>query len=174
MKDSGTRRVASGCLLPMSKRRDIRRLAMQVLYQIDVTGEADGQSIAEGLDTDHDAQAIRSEAVDFALAAWAQREEEDTKVTAVAADWPTHRQPQVDRAILRLSYHELPSGRAHPRIVIHEAVELAKHYSNENAPSFINGVLDKLHRTLDLPEVVKEPQEESAEGWLEDAVEGEK
>lgn len=164
----------------MSKRKDIRRLAMQVLYQIDVTGETDAEVIFEGLDEEHDAADVRTDAVELAVAAWGTKQDADAKVSAVAADWPTHRQPPVDRAILRLAYHEMTTGRAHPRIVINEAIDLAKHYSNENAPSFINGVLDKLHKTLDLPEPQAAPgstpakptPEASADDWLDDAVEG--
>ena len=55
------------------------------------------------------------------------------------------------------------------KVVINEAVQLAKLYSNPNAPSFVNGVLDKVlknNQTQDLPDV--EPID--ADGWLDDAV----
>lgn len=158
----------------MSKRHDARRLAMQVLYQIDATGEADSEAILSGLDADHDPEAVRTEAVELALAAWAGREDLDEKIGKLAADWPTHRQPPVDRAILRLAVHEMTTGRTPPKVAINEAVELAKQFSNENAPSFINGVLDKLHKTLDLPPApeTKTPAADkpvSADDWLDDA-----
>lgn len=156
----------------MSKRHDIRRLAMQVLYQIDATGETDAATILGGLD-DRDADAVQHEAVELALAAWDAREQHDAEVAAVAEDWPTHRQPPVDRAILRLAVHEMVVGRTPPKVVINESVELAKQYSNENAPSFINGVLDKLHKTLDLPEAespaAETPKPVGSDEWLNDA-----
>ncbi|MEM7626029.1 MAG: transcription antitermination factor NusB [Planctomycetota bacterium] len=155
-------------------RRQTRRLAMQVLYQIDATGETDAEAIFAGLDEDHDPVAVRAEAVALALAAWTGRDALDAKVGKLAADWPTHRQPPVDRAILRLAVHEMVTGRTPPRVAINEAVELAKQFSNENAPAFINGVLDKLHRSLDLPPETKTSSTEESKpadpvAWLDDA-----
>ncbi|MEM1108907.1 MAG: transcription antitermination factor NusB [Planctomycetota bacterium] len=155
----------------MSKRHASRRLAMQVLYQIDATGETDAEVIFDGLDEDHDPIPVRTEAVELALAAWAGREDADAQVTALAEDWPTHRQPPVDRAILRLAYHEMITGRTPAKVAINEALDLAKQFSNENAPAFINGILDKLHKTLDLPESPEAADTKSVDAgdWLEDA-----
>jgi N utilization substance protein B len=50
----------------------------------------------------------------------------------------------VDRAILRLAHFEMTSGKTAPKIVVNEAVELAKRYSTERSPSFINALLDKV------------------------------
>ena len=129
-------------------RRDVRRLAMQVLYQIDQRGEADQALIHEGLDAGPDNQATQDEAFELAQGAWADREQADRLVVELAPDWPTHRQPPVDRALLRLAYHEMVTGRTPVKIAINEAVELAKHYGAENSPAFINGVLDKLARKI--------------------------
>ncbi|MDX1389866.1 MAG: transcription antitermination factor NusB, partial [Acidobacteriota bacterium] len=60
----------------------------------------------------------------------------------------TQRQPVVDRSLLRLAYYEMTSGVAPPKVAINEAVELAKEYSTEKSPMFVNGVLDKLYRQL--------------------------
>ncbi|MEM1027865.1 MAG: transcription antitermination factor NusB [Planctomycetota bacterium] len=154
----------------MSKRHAARRLAMQVLYQIDATGETDAEVIFAGLDEDHDPIPVRTEAVELALAAWADHETADAKVTALAEEWPTHRQPPVDRAILRLAYHEMATGRTPAKVAINEALDLAKQFSNENAPAFINGVLDKLNKSLDLPDPTLVPKKPADAGeWLDDA-----
>lgn len=162
----------------MSKRHDARRLAMQVLYQIDATGETDAQTILDGIDNAEDSDVVRAEAVELALAAWTTHEANDAKVSPLSEDWPTHRQPPVDRAILRLAVHEMVSGRTPPKVAINEAVELAKQFSNENAPSFINGVLDKLHKILDLPPEAPKAKPDPAAApekpadaatWLDDA-----
>ena len=156
----------------MSKRKDIRRRAMQVLYEIGVTGQTDPEVLYEGIDDPKEAPALSREAVELALQAWAEHDQSDAHVAAVAADWPTHRQPPVDRAILRLAIYEMTSGRSPARVAINEAIELAKQFSNENAPKFINGVLDKLHRTLDLPEADTQdakPATVDADDWLDDA-----
>jgi len=164
------------------KRRDVRRLAMQLLYQIDVTGELDRQTILDNVDEEHDKdEAVRAEAVDLALRAWVTHGTADERVGELAPDWPTHRQPPVDRAILRLAHHEMASSRVPVKVAINEAVELAKQYCAEQSPMFINGVLDKLAKQVRAtgeatPEA--ENAEQTAEGgggnddWLADAMKG--
>ena len=121
---------------------------MQVLYQFDVRGEEDAEDIFAGLaESDADADA-RQEAFDLAKAAWGGREEADRLASELAPQWPAYRQPPVDRAILRLAYYEMVTERAPGRVVINEAVELAKAYSAEQSPGFINGVLDKMARRV--------------------------
>ncbi len=124
--------------------RDIRRLAMQLLYQIDLRGEADREAIAQAIDADHDSQTVRDAAWPLAESAWAARATADTLATELAPDWPTHRQPPIDRAILRLAWYEMTNERAPINVVINEAVELAKHYSTDQSAAFVNGLLDKM------------------------------
>ena len=145
---------------------------MQVLYQIDLTGEDDAATLEAGLDDERGTPVLRHEAVKLALAAWHGRPEADAAVAELAPDWPTHRQPPVDRAILRLAHHELATGRAPGRVVLNEAVELAKTFSNEHAPAFINGVLDKLYKRMpDREDAPVAAPPASADEWLEDAIE---
>lgn len=167
-------------------RRDLRRLAMQVLYQLDITAPkhnpghaptvvASAEELAEALDEDHDSLATRKKAAELALEAWADHNAADERATALAPDWPTHRQPPVDRAILRLAYYEMKSGHAPVKVAINEAVELAKQFGSENSPPFINGVLDKLAKTINDPPPAEEPSEPEpapptdADAWLDDA-----
>lgn len=131
-----------------ANRRDVRRLAMQVLYQMDVTGQRDRRAIIDGLDDDFDNPRVREQGTDLALAAWARHTEADGRIARLAPEWPTHRQPPVDRAILRLAFHEITSGHAPVKVAINEAIELAKHYASEQSPAFVNGVLDKLAKTV--------------------------
>lgn len=156
----------------MDKRKNIRRLAMQVLYQIDVTGSADAQHVLESLDEDHDPLDVRETATQLGVAAWHGRAEADTAVAELAPEWPTHRQPPVDRAILRLAYHEMKSGRVPFKIAINEAIELSKQFGSENTPAFVNGVLDKIAKTLPPPAApaAEEPREQTADAWLADAI----
>ena len=121
---------------------------MQVLYQIDQRGESDMEPIREGMAEGPDDLATRQEAFELAQAAWRGHEQADQLVADLAPQWPTHRQPPVDRALLRLACHEIVSGRTPFKIAINEAVELAKHYGAKNSPTFVNGVLDKLARKV--------------------------
>ena len=155
----------------MPTRRDIRRLAMQALYQLDLGAEPDAGALASALDEEFDAAPVRSAAVALALAAWHNRAEADAHIAELSPDWPTHRQPPVDRAILRLAHHEMVSGHAPAKVAINEAVELAKRYAAEASGAFVNGVLDKLAKRLAdagrIPPAT--PPAPPTDAWLRDA-----
>lgn len=130
----------------MAPPREIRRLAFQALYQIDTHDGKDLDAVRLSLeDNDAYTQADRDAAFATATDAWAQRSTADKELTALAPNWPTHRQAAVDRAILRLAYYEMtkPAGPP-PKAVVNDAVELAKEFSTDRSPAFINGVLDKV------------------------------
>ena len=132
----------------MSHRREIRRLAMQLLYQIDLRGEADLPAIAQSLADGPDPAEFYEPALALARAAWSDRTKADALASELAPTWPTLRQPPVDRALLRLAYHEMASGYSPVKVAINEAVELAKRYCGEQSPAFLNGVLDKMAKRL--------------------------
>lgn len=162
---------------------------MQLLYAIDVgrigrAGEPpsdpaepepaiDREALLGAIDTEFDADpAVHHAAVDLAIAAWASRHDADPVLAELAPEWPVHRQPPVDRAILRLAWHEMASGRTPMKVAINEAVELAKAYAGEESPMFINGVLDKAARRLPGtadPPATPTPPPPDADAWLEDA-----
>ena len=128
----------------MPSRRDIRRCALQVLYQLDAVPDVDPLSLQDSLRDGPGDETSHAEGLSLAHAAWAVHEDADAAVASVADDWPTHRQPAIDRNLLRLAWHEISSGHAPPRVVIDEAVELAREYSTPRSSAFINGVLDRL------------------------------
>ena len=75
----------------------------------------------------------------------ANRETIDARIGAAATGWDVPRLSRVDLAIMRLAAYELCHVTDIPRkVAINEAVELAKTYSTDEAPSFINGVLGKI------------------------------
>lgn len=150
----------------------IRRYAMQVLYQFDLRGDDDRDAVLEDIRLDAESDAIGDAAFELACNAWDAREACDTLTTELAPDWPTHRQPPLDRALLRLAYFDITSGRTHIKIAISEVVNLAKEFCAERSPAFINGVLDKMIKRVDLAETQAEqptvPQSDKA--WLDDAI----
>ena len=85
----------------------------------------------------------------MARGAWKQRESIDQTVERLAPQWPPRRQPGVDRSIIRLAVWELTHADTPPKVVIDEAIELAKEYSTENSPAFVNGVLDAVLKERD-------------------------
>ena len=116
---------------------------------MDMTGTVEVQSIGANLD-DFDAPEICAEAVELAAAAWNDHKQADRLTTDLAPKWPTHRQPPVDRAIMRLAYHEMTSDRTPVKVAINEAVELAKVFGARESAAFVNGVLDKMAKRLGL------------------------
>lgn len=63
-------------------------------------------------------------------------------------NWRFERLAAIDRAILRLAIHEMSSADTPPKVVLNEAVELAKKFSSEQSGAFVNGVLDSVHKSL--------------------------
>ncbi|WP_428386978.1 transcription antitermination factor NusB [Mucisphaera sp.] len=138
--------------------RLIRRLAMQLLYQIDVTSTLDPEALYEGIADTELCADEKHTAVDLAVAAWNNKQTADEQFTKLAPDWPTHRQPPVDRAILRLAHHEITTARVSDRIAINEAVELAKDFCTEESPAFINALLDKATHNKTTPTADSKPR----------------
>jgi N utilization substance protein B len=135
----------------LPKKRKMRELAMQVLYAWDATGSNDPevarQIVAQGSEDDE----VRRGGLEMATGTWGQREASDQWVERLAPQWPPRRQPGVDRSLIRLAVWELTSADTPPKVVIDEAIELAKHFSTEHSPAFVNGVLDavlKEHQAL--------------------------
>lgn len=66
----------------------------------------------------------------------------DKKIQDAAPEWPINKIAKIDLAILRLATNELAIVRKEPpKVIIDEAVELAKEFGNDNSPKFVNGVL---------------------------------
>jgi transcription antitermination protein NusB len=121
---------------------------MQVLYQIDLRGEADLEAIRQGLPEGPDPIEIYEPAFNLARDAWAARAAADEIATELAPTWPTPRQPPVDRAIIRLAFFEMNSGLTPIKVAINEAIEMAKSFCSEQSPPFLNGVLDKMAKRI--------------------------
>jgi N utilization substance protein B len=143
----------------MATPRDIRRLALLALYQLDACKGEDRDEIRDSLDAidtleeeglhfvDRDTAFSKNEcdkAFAIAVSSYEFRDVADAEVVELAPDWPPHRQPVVDRSIIRLAHYEMGRPDAQPKAIVNEAVELAKAFSTENSPGFVNGVLDKV------------------------------
>jgi len=142
--------------MPMLERSRARRLAMQILYQRDITGEGvtyilntKAYSVEDG-EPDEFCREL--------LAGVEQHLPEiDETIGAVSENWSVSRMPLVDRNILRLATYELLFDSEVPAsVAINEAVELAKVFGGEDSSKFVNGVLGKIaEKTADGKE--KEP-----------------
>jgi N utilization substance protein B len=74
----------------------------------------------------------------------------DEQLQPIAPDWPIEQIARIDRNILRIGVYELlhQSDIVPPKVVINEAVELAKAFGSDNSSKFVNGVLGTAYRTL--------------------------
>jgi N utilization substance protein B len=132
-----------------STRRRGREAALQMLYQIDVSGIAPDQAIQvywAQLGANREGEAFANALV----RGWAkERERIDAMIRDVSQHWRLERMAWVDRNILRLATHELMSREEIPRrVTLNEAVELAKRFGSEGSAGFVNGVLDRIASDL--------------------------
>jgi transcription antitermination factor NusB len=132
----------------MRKRTKAREFALQLLYQIDITGDDCDKSIAgfwEANAEDDIEEEVKSFTSELVRGVAASRVDIDAKISAYAANWQLERMAYVDRNILRIGCYELLfRADVPPKVSINEAVELAKKYSTQEAAKFVNGILDKI------------------------------
>jgi N utilization substance protein B len=75
-------------------------------------------------------------------------DELDALIVEHAKNWRLERMAIIDRAVLRLAIYELRIAETPPKVVLNEAVDLAKKFSSEDAGAFVNGILDAVNKTL--------------------------
>jgi N utilization substance protein B len=129
-------------------RRTGRTYALQLLYardgdpSTDVAGAAASWAEAFDLEIDATAQAF---ARDLVAAASERAAKLDELIAASSKNWRIERMSRVDRNILRLGACELVAFHDVPvKVVINEAVELAKRFGTAESSAFVNGVLDRI------------------------------
>jgi N utilization substance protein B len=130
----------------VARRRDARRLAIQILYQADVARRPPVEVLAERREV---GQRIPGFTEDLVRGVAGRLAELDALIGEHAQDWTVPRMAAVDRAILRVACYELlhrddvPLGAA-----IDEAVATAKEMSTMESGAFVNGILGRIARDL--------------------------
>jgi N utilization substance protein B len=137
----------------INTRRRAREAALQMLYQSEVGRAGAYEAIATywpAHDAGHDVpEALREFANGLVRGTLGRVTEIDAILTAHAQNWRVERMAVIDRLILRLAVYEfLAEANTPPRVVINEALELARSYSGEEAVAFVNGVLDAVRKEL--------------------------
>jgi N utilization substance protein B len=126
-------------------RRKAREAAVQVLYQIDLSGEDPERALDLYFQHLTPGDETREFAGELVRGCIAHREAIDAKIREVSRHWRLERMARVDRNILRLATFELLLLPDVPRkVTLNEAVELAKRFGDEHSPAFVNGVLDRI------------------------------
>lgn len=131
-----------------------REAAVQMLYQVEV-GQltVNDASRLHGVVGAPDVSGLDEEAEAYANAlvrgAWESRGAIDERIADAARNWRVERMTVLDRTVLRLAVHELLAHpETPPKVVIDEAIDLARSYSGDEAAKFVNGVLDGVYRKL--------------------------
>ncbi len=122
-----------------------RRIALQILYEIDSAGHKIGEVMSQQL-TYHDLTPKASAYLHRLVATTIEyRDRLDDAIQSHAPEWPLEQVALIDRNILRLAVSEFAIVRQVPvSVAIDEAVELAKLFGAESTPRFVNGVLGSL------------------------------
>ena len=130
----------------MGKRRLAREYALQMLFQLDITKD----STRKGMELFWSVREASAEIKEFANRLVEGTMEHlayiDQCISSYAANWSISRMPTVDRNILRSSVYEILFTEIPDRVVINEALEIAKEYGTDESPPFINGILDKISK----------------------------
>ena len=129
----------------MKPRRRARVIALQTLYETDVTQHELAATLQQRLAE----TPLAGEALDFAQRLVAgvaqQRAALDHLIPRIAPEWPLEQIAIVDRNILRLGIYEILFEPDVPlKVAINEAIELAKLFGSDSSPRFINGALGAL------------------------------
>ena len=133
----------------MDRRSRARELAMQALYQFDVLGDYFLDELTRFLKENAEDETIYDMADEWSRKSWENLAACDELVKTAAIKWKLSRLSSVDRSILRLAAYQLGFCPDIPgKVVINEAIELAKKFSSEQSPRFVNGVLDAILRKL--------------------------
>ncbi|MDP8257971.1 MAG: transcription antitermination factor NusB [Candidatus Aadella gelida] len=132
----------------MRKRTVSRELALKILYARDITKESVGETDEKFWE--HNAgrsQSIREFTEHLVFGVDGKMKDIDSVISACSTNWDLDRMATIDRNILRIAVYELTcDAETPPKVVINEAIEMAKKYGDENSGSFVNGILDEIKK----------------------------
>lgn len=139
----------------MGSRRKARELALQMLFQFDVSGNTPPVILT----TFEDLQRVKPNVRDFAARVFEGTvrniDSIDAMIVQQAVNWRLERMAVVDRNIIRMSVYEFLHESDTPKLVIiDEAVEIAKKFGTQKSSQFINGVLDGILKRYNLQDAV--------------------
>jgi N utilization substance protein B len=137
-----------------SARHRARAAALQALYECEVGGLTPQQALgvlhhAGPPEVNDPGESEHAFVIALVQGAMAARAALDERIADAAKNWRIERMATIDRLVMRLAVQEMLAHRdSPPRVVISEAIELARAYSGDDAAKFVNGVLDGVYRRL--------------------------
>jgi N utilization substance protein B len=135
----------------MGARRKARELALQMLFQHDMSGNEPDMIITTFEDLQKSKPNTREFAVKIFRGTVDHLVELDDMIQAQAENWRLSRMAVVDRNIIRMSVYEFLHETDTPKLVIiDEAIEIAKKFGTQKSSQFINGILDGILKRYNL------------------------
>jgi len=136
--------------MPGAQQRHLgRQRAIQALFSLENAAPADlDQGLLRfwGSVEDPTSEVATSFAEELVRGVIGKRSEIDEAIQAQSENWKVERMARVDRNVLRLGTFELLFTETPGRVVINEAIEVARTFGAEGSPAFVNGILDKVAR----------------------------
>jgi len=146
----------------MGTRRNARERALQILFQLEFDETPPDLIFRQYWQDRKVGEDERLHCETLVKGISAHKPRIDNIIQSVSENWRVVRMVLVDRNILRIAVYEMFWGeRLAPGIIINEAIEIAKKYSGDQSATFINGILDALHRRSD--EILNAMKEEGDE-----------
>ena len=154
----------------MSRRSRAREIVLQVLYQNDLNPDQPDDIRLQFINArlSHD-EALIEFAQQLLSGVRKHLEQVDTHLEETARNWRLSRMAATDRNVLRLGAYEILFTDTPDRVVINEAIELAKRYGTNNSSQFVNGVLDRLMRLNESEPKSADDQPQQAQSESADA-----
>ena len=144
----------------MGKRREGREAAMQFLFAHDVHGKVEEGDLSAFWTLHSAKETVRKHAERLVQGIQDHQKEIDDRITSVLQNFSFDRLGTVDRNILRLAVYEmLFDPGVPPPVAINEAIEIAKDFGDTQTKKFVNGVLDRIARSLPPKQAVRETAE---------------
>jgi transcription antitermination protein NusB len=144
------KRPRRGVANKVALRTKSREFAMQMLFQWDMSQQEPSRLESNFWKSAKGAAQTRNFANQLFEGAAHDAKELDEIIAKYAANWRLERIAAIDRAILRLAMHEMRATDTPAKIVINEAVDLAKKFSSDEAGGFVNGILDNYRKSLNV------------------------
>ena len=120
-------------------------MALQALYEIDITGHASNLVLQERFAESELERNMLGFAKRLVKEIVPMREKLDAFIAEHAPEWPIDQISIIDRNLVRIAMWEFAVSQETPvKVAINEAVELAKYFGSDSAPRFVNGVLGSL------------------------------
>jgi|SRR3990172_3422572 len=130
-------------------RRKAREYALQILYALDLNPQPPSDFLKVFWDLNPTKEEIIRYSSNLVTGTLKRKKEIDALISAHSSHWKIDRMPVTDRNILRLAAYEMIHEPSVPhKVIMNEAIEIAKKFGTTDSSTFINGVLDSIHQEL--------------------------